>query len=88
MGEAYDLIKELVDKLNYYTKLYDEGRPEISDKEWDDLYFDLVQKERFFGIYLPESPTQRVNYEVKNELQKVTHNHPMLSLDKTKDNNM
>ena len=85
MGEAYDLVKELVDKLNYYTKLYDEGRPEISDREWDDLYFDLVQKERFFGIYLPESPTQRVNYEVKNELQKVTHNHPMLSLDKTKD---
>ena len=85
MGEAYDLVKELVDKLNYYTKLYDEGRPEISDREWDGLYFDLVQKERFFGIYLPESPTQRVNYEVKNELQKVTHNHPMLSLDKTKD---
>lgn len=85
MGEAYDLVKELVDKLNYYIKLYDEGRPEISDREWDDLYFDLVQKERFFGIYLPESPTQRVNYEVKNELQKVTHNHPMLSLDKTKD---
>ena len=85
MGEAYDLVKELVDKLNYYTKLYDEGRPEISDREWDDLYFDLVQKEQLLGIYLPESPTQRVNYEVKNELQKVTHNHPMLSLDKTKD---
>ena len=85
MSEAYDLVKELVNKLNYYTKLYDEGRPEISDREWDDLYFDLVQKEQLLGIYLPESPTQRVNYEVKNELQKVTHNHPMLSLDKTKD---
>ena len=85
MGEAYDLVKELVDKLNYYTKLYDEGRPKISDRDWDELYFQLVREERYYGIYLPNSPTQRVNYEVKNELQKVTHNHPMLSLDKTKD---
>lgn len=83
--EFKDLIKEKVDKLNYYTKLYDEGRPEISDKEWDKLYFELVYLETSTGIYLPESPTQRVNYEVKNELQKVTHNHPMLSLNKTKD---
>lgn len=83
--EFKDLIKEKVDKLNYYTKLYDEGRPEISDEEWDKLYFELVYLETSTGIYLPESPTQRVNYEVKNELQKVTHNHPMLSLNKTKD---
>lgn len=83
--EFKDLIKGKVDKLNYYTKLYDEGRPEISDKEWDDLYFELVYLETSTGIYLPESPTQRVNYEVKNELLKVTHNHPMLSLNKTKD---
>ena len=80
-----EIIEELVDKLNYYTKLYDEGKPEISDKEWDDLYFKLVQLERQSKIYLPNSPTQRVNYEVKNELEKVTHNHPMLSLDKTKE---
>ena len=80
-----EIMEELVDKLNYYTKLYDEGKPEISDKEWDDLYFKLVQLERQSKIYLPNSPTQRVNYEVKNELEKVTHNHPMLSLDKTKE---
>ena len=33
------------------TDAYEEGHPIMSDKEWDDLYFDLVQKERFFGIY-------------------------------------
>jgi NAD-dependent DNA ligase len=32
-------MRELIDKLNYYTKLYDEGNPAISDKEWDDIYF-------------------------------------------------
>ena len=78
-------IKELVEKLNYYTKLYDEGRPEISDKEWDDMYFELQKLERESGIYLEDSPTQRVNFQVVNKLNKVEHNHHMLSLDKTKD---
>ena len=36
------------------------------------------------GIYLKDSPTQKVNYNVVNQLEKVTHNHLMLSLDKTK----
>ena len=78
-------IDELVEKLNYYTKLYDEGNPQITDKEWDNMYFRLVQWEGETGYYHPDSPTQKVNYEVKNALRKVEHNHPMLSLQKTKD---
>lgn len=78
-------IQKLIDKLNYYTKKYDEGKPEISDKEWDDMYFHLQDLENFYGVYCEDSPTQRVNFQVVNELKKVTHNHPMLSLDKTKD---
>ena len=77
-------IRTLIDKLNYYTKLYDEGHPAISDKEWDDMYFKLQNLENHYGIYLPDSPTQKVNYQVVNKLNKVQHNHPMLSLDKTK----
>ena len=80
-------IRNLIDKLNYYTKLYDEGESLISDKEWDDMYFELVKAENETGIYFEDSPTQKINYEVKNELEKVSHNHPMLSLDKTKDIN-
>ena len=79
-----DRMQELIDKLNYYTKLYDEGHPAISDKEWDDIYFQLQKWENFEGVYLENSPTQRVNYQVVNKLNKVQHNHPMLSLDKTK----
>ena len=77
-------IRELIDKLNYYTKYYDMGQSLISDKEWDDMYFKLQDLENFYGVYLPDSPTQRVNYQVVNKLNKVKHNHPMLSLDKTK----
>lgn len=77
-------VRTLIDELNRLTKLYDEGNPEVSDREWDDLYFELVQLERQTGEYYEDSPTQRINYEVKNELKKVEHSHPMLSLDKTK----
>ena len=48
------------------------------------MYFRLVELERSTGIYLPESPTQKIDYQVVNELKKVKHNHPMLSLAKTK----
>lgn len=77
-------MKNLIEKLNYYTKAYDEGNPLISDKEWDDLYFKLIEMEREAGYSLPNSPTQKIDYQVVNSLNKVEHNHPMLSLDKTK----
>lgn len=80
-------MRSLIDKLNQYTKAYDEGYPLISDAEWDNLYFELKQKEEETGVIFPDSPTQTINYEVVSQLNKVEHNHPMLSLDKTKDIN-
>lgn len=77
-------IRELIDKLNYYTKFYDKGENLISDKEWDDLYFELVQLEKETGEYYEDSPTRKINYEVVSSLKKVQHNHLMLSLAKTK----
>lgn len=79
----YDL-RDLIDKLNYYTKQYDKGTPEISDKQYDELYSDLVQLEKEWGIIYPDSPTQSIHFETVSQLNKVKHNHPMLSLDKTK----
>lgn len=84
MIHNFDTMRELVEKLNYYTKLYDEGHPAISDKEWDDMYFQLQELEAEFGVVLSQSPTIHVDYFVRNNLPKVEHNHPMLSLDKTK----
>ena len=79
-----DEMRDLIKKLNYYTKLYDEGKSPISDKEWDDMYFHLEKLEKETGISLGNSPTVHVDYQVVNQLKKVKHNHPMLSLDKTK----
>ena len=61
--------------LNKATDAYNEGNPIMSDKEWDDLYFELGEQ------------AQNIRYEVVNELQKVKHEYPMLSLDKTKEVN-
>lgn len=78
-------IRKLIDELNNYTKLYDEGHPAISDKEWDNLYFELAELEKSTGLVYPDSPTQSISYQVVNALSKVEHNHAMLSLEKTKD---
>ena len=78
-------IKMQIAQLNMWTKAYDEGHPIVSDKKWDEAYFRLADLENKANIHLPNSPTQKVVYEVQTELKKVTHNHPMLSADKTKD---
>lgn len=79
-------LRDLIDKLNYYTILYEQGKSLISDKEWDEMYFLLEKKEKESGIIYPDSPTQFINFEFEkvSKLKKVKHNHPMLSLDKTK----
>ena len=79
------LIESLVKELNYATKKYDEGHPIMSDKDWDNKYFQLKKLEDETQYILEDSPTQLVYYETVNQLSKIKHNHLMLSLDKTKD---
>ena len=77
-------MENLIQELNDATRAYDEGKPYMSDHEWDDLYFELLQLEKQFGIAYSDSPTQKVNFQVVSALKKIEHNHPMLSLAKTK----
>ena len=78
-------MNRLIRKLIQATITYDEGCPIISDKEWDDMYFRLVELEKETGEIFPNSPTQKIHFQTVSELKKVEHNHLMLSLDKTKD---
>ena len=84
MDSIYDKIHYLVRYLNECTKLYDEGNPKITDEEWDNKYFELQELEKETGLVLSNSPTQSINYEIVNALNKVEHSHKMLSLEKTK----
>ena len=78
-------MQDLVNYLNKATKAYDEGNPILTDAEWDKLYFELEKFEERTGIVAPDSPTHSIQYQVVNELEKIEHNHPMLSLKKTKE---
>ena len=81
---VYQRIKDLVKILNEATIAYDEGYPIMPDTEWDKMYFELKTLEEETGLILGDSPTQTIIYENVNALTKVSHNHKMLSLDKTK----
>ena len=79
-------IKELVEILNKAAEVYYSGQDEImSNFEYDKLYDELLMLEEKTGVILSNSPTSKVGFEVSDNLPKVEHESPMLSLDKTKD---
>ena len=81
-------MRELVEELNIYAHAYYmEDTSLISDYEYDKKYDRLKELEKVTGIILANSPTINVGSETVSELEKVEHDHPMLSLDKTKDIN-
>ena len=81
-------IKELIGLLNKANKDYYElAKPTLSDREYDQLYNELVALEKETGVVLSGSPTQYAGYNVESKWDKVTHEFPALSLDKTKDRN-
>ncbi len=83
--EKQQRMKELIGILDEACKAYyQEDREILSNKDYDALYDELLSLERETGIVLASSPTQYVGYEVLSELEKVAHDSPMLSLDKTK----
>ena len=78
-------IKELTKMLNEYRNAYyNESESIISDYEYDKLYDELEKLENETGLSFANSPTKTVGFQVKSELKKIKHSHPMLSLDKTK----
>lgn len=79
-----DKMKLLVDRLNAYRDAYyNKNESLVSDKEYDALFDQLAALEQQTGIVYPNSPTATVGYEAVSKLQKVAHNHPLLSLGKT-----
>ena len=78
------LMRDLIDYLNKRTEEYNNGTPTISDSEWDKAYYYLQEMEQKNNYVYPDSPTQKINYEIKEGLNKFVHTYPMRSLAKTK----
>lgn len=85
MATKSEDIRNFINALNKATEAYDQGQPYLPDTDWDAMYYELEKLEKETGIIYPDSPTQTIHYDVVNNLKKVTHDHPMLSLQKTKD---
>lgn len=77
--EVYNLT-ELVKRHDLF---YGNGETVITDSEYDRLYNKLVQYEKEFPEFkLEDSPTQRIYTILMDELGKVEHSEPLLSLEK------
>ena len=79
-------MRELIDKIkihnyNYYVL----DNPTISDKEYDELYYTLVDLEKQSGIVLEDSPTKQVGDTILKGFKKHIHEKKLYSLDKRSD---
>ena len=80
--EAKRRSDELRGEIEHHNHLYYvENDPEISDSEYDELKEELLAiEDEYPDLVTPDSPTQRVGAEPKDELGTVKHEAPMLSL--------
>lgn len=77
-------IKELIKLCNKYRNAYYNHQPLVTDDVYDRYFDELNELEQKTNYYFSNSPTQSVGYEVVDSLPKVSHDIPLLSLDKTK----
>src|SRR5262249_39523144 len=84
-AEAGKNIGQLRDEIRKHDRLhYQDAAPIISDRDYDQIYKDLVDLERQFPDPLtPDSPTQRVGRRPLEAFAQIQHRAPMLSLDNT-----
>jgi DNA ligase (NAD+) len=75
-------MQSLGNSIRYHNRLYyEKNKPEISDAEYDGLFASLVQLERCFpSLVDAASPTKAVGSGIENDMRKVKHEKPMISL--------
>jgi DNA ligase (NAD+) len=78
-------MQKLRDEINHHNySYYALNRPEITDREFDQLLQELIDLEKEHpDLITPDSPTQRVGGDVQTELKSVRHAVPMMSIDNT-----
>lgn len=76
-------LAQLKSQIRHHDYLYYvKDHPEVSDGEYDRLFRELADLEQAYPeLITPDSPTQRVGASPLDELGKVQHERPMLSLD-------
>ncbi len=83
--DKLERMKFLVDEVNKHNvNYYDLDAPTISDKEYDALYYELVDLEKELGVILPNSPTQRVGGDALDKFVKKRHEVRLYSMNKVR----
>lgn len=78
-------MKFLVEEINKHNvNYYDLDAPTISDKEYDALYYELVDLEKETGVILENSPTQRVGGSALDKFVKKRHEVRLYSMNKVR----
>lgn len=77
---------QIIDRVNELNKAseayYNTGQPIMSDAEFDNKFEELRQWENETGIVLANSPTHNVGAVILDNIPKIIHKTPMLSLAK------
>jgi DNA ligase (NAD+) len=84
-AEARARIESLQPDIEEHNRrYYEEAAPTITDREYDQLYRELIELEKKFPqLARGDSPTRRVGGQPLKQFAQVTHRVPMLSLDNT-----
>lgn len=82
---AEKLRKEI---QHHNTLYYINSQPVITDKQYDELYRELVDIETEYpDIITSDTPTQRVGGAALSQFEHIRHSQPMMSLDNTYNKN-
>lgn len=82
-NEIIQKMQNLIEKINKASySYYVLDNPIISDKEWDKMYYELLDLEKESGIVLENSPSKKVGGDVLDGFKKITHENKLLSLGK------
>ena len=82
-NQAIEEMQNLIEKVNKASyDYYVLDNPTMSDKEWDALYYRLLDLEKETGIVLKNSPSMKVGGEILDKFQKVVHKEKLYSLGK------
>lgn len=77
--ERMDALRKLLHQHNY--NYYVLSKPVISDFEFDQMMFELVElEEKYPEFHDPNSPTMRVGSDINKSFKQVFHRYQMLSL--------
>jgi DNA ligase (NAD+) len=77
--KSYENLKSVIRNHDHNYYVLDD--PEISDREYDELFNQLIEIEKLHPqLVSPESPTQRVGTTPLSSFETYTHNKQMLSL--------